>query len=217
LFNHCLIDGMNGDDTRERLLRAAQCLFAEGGEEATSLRAITREAEANVAAVHYHFGGRDGLLREVLNRHIEPINVRRLEILDNAIASTAEPPLAVLIEAFVRPDLETLAQLRETEPQIARFIGRAYSQPSAAVAAAAAEQFAGTANRFLQLFAARLPGLSEAELATRIDLVVTIITGLFARARPSGDSPPLGVEELDKQVALLVSFVAGALAAPPAK
>ena len=91
---------MSQAHTRARLLAAAERLFAKGGEEATSLRAVTREADANVAAVHYHFGGRDGLLREVLNRHIEPINRRRIELLD-ALSSDGHPTaLEAVVEAF---------------------------------------------------------------------------------------------------------------------
>ena len=65
------------DDTPARLVAAAERLFAEGGEEATSLRAVTREAISNAAAVHYHFGGRDGLLRAVLDRHLAGRQERR--------------------------------------------------------------------------------------------------------------------------------------------
>ncbi|TMR00774.1 helix-turn-helix transcriptional regulator, partial [Actinomadura soli] len=71
-------------DTRGRIVAAAERLFASGGEEATSLRAITRGAGVNVAAIHYHFGGRDGLLREVLDRYVGPLNRRRLALLDEA-------------------------------------------------------------------------------------------------------------------------------------
>lgn len=205
---------MTIDDTRVRLLEAAERLFAKGGEEATSLRAVTREAHANVAAVHYHFGGRDGLLREVLDRHVGPINDRRHELLDAAVRTAAQPPLPALVEAFVRPDLESLARLREEEPQLARFIGRAYSQPSPAVAGAVIEQFTATARRFVPLLAARLPGLGAEELDARMDMVVTLITGLFARAAPAGTSPPLRTEDLETQVARLVSIVVGMLSTP---
>ncbi|QUR67807.1 TetR/AcrR family transcriptional regulator [Mycobacterium spongiae] len=205
---------MDAPATRDRLLAAAERLFAKGGEEATSLRAVTREAEANVAAVHYHFGGRDGLLREVLNRHIAPINTRRRELVAAAQARVAAPALADIVDAFVRPDLETLAELRQTEPQMARFIGRAYSQPSTAVAAAAAEQFAATAHTFTPLLADQLPHLADDELRTRLDLVVGIITGLFARANPTGQAPPLDTEDLDEQARRLTAFIVGALSAP---
>ena len=46
----------DGQGTRERILKAAEALFAERGFETVSLRDITGAADANVAAVNYHFG-----------------------------------------------------------------------------------------------------------------------------------------------------------------
>jgi len=48
-------------DTQDRLLNAAEKLFAEHGISETSLRAITTEAQANLAAVNYHFHSKEGL------------------------------------------------------------------------------------------------------------------------------------------------------------
>src|SRR5262245_20834005 len=94
------------DDTPNRIIAAAERLFAEGGEDATSLRAITREANVNVAAVHYHFGGRDELLRALLDRRLGPLNARRLDLLDEAVAAHGDPPpVEALLAAFLRPDL----------------------------------------------------------------------------------------------------------------
>src|SRR4051812_50051162 len=42
--------------TRARLLDAALALLAERGEDGVTLRELTTAAEANVAAVSYHFG-----------------------------------------------------------------------------------------------------------------------------------------------------------------
>ncbi len=50
---------------RERLLKAAAAVFAKDGFEKASLRAICLKAKANVAAVKYYFGSKDGLYREV--------------------------------------------------------------------------------------------------------------------------------------------------------
>jgi len=72
------------NDTPARLVSAAERLFAEGGEEATSLRAITRAARSNAAAVHYHFGGRDELLRAVLDRQLGPLNGQRTHLIERA-------------------------------------------------------------------------------------------------------------------------------------
>jgi DNA-binding transcriptional regulator YbjK len=46
--------------TRERILTAAERLFAERGYEGTSIRAIVAEARVNQAAINYHFAGKDG-------------------------------------------------------------------------------------------------------------------------------------------------------------
>ena len=53
-------------ETRERLLKAAERLFAERGFKNVTVREICRAARANVAAVNYHFGDKLGLYREVL-------------------------------------------------------------------------------------------------------------------------------------------------------
>jgi len=58
-------------ETHERILDAAQKLFAEKGLDATSVRDITTAAECNVAAVNYHFGGKENLkpLPRVIQSH----------------------------------------------------------------------------------------------------------------------------------------------------
>ena len=56
--------------TRERILNAAERLFADRGYEDTSIRAIVAKARVNQAAINYHFGGKDGLYREVLRAAI---------------------------------------------------------------------------------------------------------------------------------------------------
>ncbi len=65
--------------TKDRILDAAERLFAEHGFEATSLRMITTEAEVNLAAVNYHFHSKDELIAAVFARRIGPINQKRLD------------------------------------------------------------------------------------------------------------------------------------------
>ena len=55
------------DITRERILKAAERLFAERGYDGTSIRTIVAKAKVNQAAINYHFDGKDGLYREVLH------------------------------------------------------------------------------------------------------------------------------------------------------
>jgi AcrR family transcriptional regulator len=53
--------------TRARLLDAAREVFSQRGFQGATVREICRRAEANGAAVNYHFGSKDGLLAEALN------------------------------------------------------------------------------------------------------------------------------------------------------
>ena len=58
-------------ETRDRLLKAAERLFADRGFKKVTVRDICRAARANVAAVNYHFGDKLGLYREVLQSAID--------------------------------------------------------------------------------------------------------------------------------------------------
>ncbi|MCZ6663464.1 MAG: TetR family transcriptional regulator, partial [Actinobacteria bacterium] len=73
-------------ETKERIVRAAEILFAKEGYAGTSLRQITESAGVNIAAVNYHFGSKENLLIEILDRVVGPINAERLLLLDEAQA-----------------------------------------------------------------------------------------------------------------------------------
>lgn len=98
-------------ETRERILAAAERLFARHGFDGTTTRALTREAEVNLAAVNYHFGSKEGLLEAVFRNCFEPINRERLRLLDEAEARAPGQPLPIrtLLRMFVAPALEALA------------------------------------------------------------------------------------------------------------
>jgi AcrR family transcriptional regulator len=191
-------------DTAARLVAAAESLFVEGGEAATSLRAVARVAHANAAAVHYHFGGRDELLRAVFERHLAPVGQRRLRLLDEAPATVEG-----LLEAIVRPDLELLGKLRRHKVEVARFLGRTAANP--AIDALVRRDAEALAVRALPLLVRALPELAPAELAARLSLVRATVVALFAEAGPA---PPLGLDNVDDQVRRLVAFCAGGLRAP---
>ena len=75
-------DQKTNHDTRDRILDVAEQLFMAHGYEGTSLRVITNAAEVNLAAVNYHFGSKEALLREVFRRRLAWLNRERLRALD---------------------------------------------------------------------------------------------------------------------------------------
>lgn len=205
-----------GDDARARLIDTAERLFAERGVEGVSIREITREAGVNVAAVHYHFGSKDALLHAVLDRNIEPLTARRGELLDAALAAADGAPLSVeqLLEAFLRPDLETINALRERAPIVARFIGRTYGSPSPELAAFIEEQFAVDRERFYRELGRALPHLDAEEIDWRMRCIVGVIVALFGQATPAGVPGPFETGDVEATLHRLVAFCASALRAP---
>jgi len=100
-------------ETRDRLLSAAEQLFAERGVDAVSLREITRAAGArNVIAVQYHFEDRAGVLTAILAKHLPDVDARRHALLDEVEAGIdggGEPSARAIAGALVRPLAAKLA------------------------------------------------------------------------------------------------------------
>lgn len=97
--------------TRDDLIAAGRKLFARRGFDGASVRAITREAGANLGAVTYHFGSKRGLYSAVLEQGLRPMAAR----VRAAAASdgTALERMLQIVEAYfehfeVHPDLPHL-------------------------------------------------------------------------------------------------------------
>jgi AcrR family transcriptional regulator len=91
------------DVTRERILKAAQSLFADRGYKDTSVRAVVTKARVNQAAIHYHFGGKDGLYREVLRATIRALTEHQLAHAEELKEMSRENALAEFIKYQLRP------------------------------------------------------------------------------------------------------------------
>ena len=95
-------------ETRERILLAAEHLFAEQGYDSTSIRDITAEAECNVAAVNYHFGGKDKLYVETFRRLLVDLRDRRISSMRRDMSDVTDPTLEYFLESFANSFLEPL-------------------------------------------------------------------------------------------------------------
>jgi AcrR family transcriptional regulator len=93
--------------TRDRLIEAAKVIFADKGYEAASVREITAAAAANLGAITYHFGSKQGLYEAVLDSLLEPL-VRSVG-LGQPVASDASGKALDRIEAMVAQVFEHLA------------------------------------------------------------------------------------------------------------
>jgi len=108
--------------TRARLLDAAEQLFAEQGFPDTSVRAITRAAGANLAAVNYHFGNKENLYAEVFRRRLVELREHRIRSV-RAAMTRPDAQLEDVIEAFCRSFVEPLQ-----DPHKGRIMCHLYSR-----------------------------------------------------------------------------------------
>jgi AcrR family transcriptional regulator len=156
--------------TRERVLRSAETLFAERGFEIVSLRDITGAADANVAAVNYHFGSKEKLIDAVIERHVVPINEERVELLNRFEAKCVESPLPVdkVLKAFLWPMLRHITSGEMSEELFGKFMGRLIGERGYRLPESVRPLFRMMAARFTSALRRAVPQLSEEEALWRM-------------------------------------------------
>jgi AcrR family transcriptional regulator len=89
--------------TRAALIKAATAVFAEQGYDGGAVREITRRAGANQAAVTYHFGGKEGLYREVLEAAADALEQESFFDADELDRLPTEDALRLYLRQFLSP------------------------------------------------------------------------------------------------------------------
>ena len=183
-----------------------------------------RAAGTDPGSVHYHFGGRPALAGAVLDRILAPLNARRLELLDRAeerhrgavdqragpaVGSGEGVPLADLVEALIRPDLEAALDLGCRGRERARLIGAIYLDPAAFVTERVEAHFAPVAERFLPGLIAALADVPPDLIAWRVRWFVFGTLGALL----SDPDEPFSVDAA-RLTDRLVASASAALAAP---
>jgi len=100
------IEATSDAQTPDRIVAAAERMFAEEGYRSVSIRSITVGAGVNIAAIHYHFGSKQELLEAIFNKRCAPMNDARLAMLAECREAPGRPPmLEQVLEAYLRPSL----------------------------------------------------------------------------------------------------------------
>jgi AcrR family transcriptional regulator len=204
-------------ETRERILDAAERLFASQGFAATSLRTVITEADVNLAAIHYHFGSKDALIRAVFARRLGPLNAERLRLLDELEAAPGRG-LAVedILRAFIRPALMLACDGDPGAPLLMLLLGRLHSEPGHDLRALVYDQFVDVSRRFIDALGRSLPELPLDELYTRFHFVVGTMASCFADPQRLEhlSSGRVDARDTDALIARMIRFLAAGLRAP---
>lgn len=151
-------------ETVERILDAAEVLFAERGFAETSLRTITGAAGVNLAAVNYHFGSKKALIQAVFVRFLDPLvaEVERLltEMQQNKEHLSVEDLLQLLTQAVY--DIHGKGSNRATV--FMRLLGLAYTQSQAHLRRFLGERYGEAFQHYVAHLKPALPGATAADL-----------------------------------------------------
>ncbi|MFD2255671.1 TetR/AcrR family transcriptional regulator [Luteolibacter algae] len=191
---------------KKKLLDAAERLVAENGFDLVSVRDITGEVKANVAAVNYHFGSRETLMDLVVLRLLQPLLEERLKALDGA---GKKPSVEKIIDSFASPLLSIAGSLGMDQFFFLRLIGRILVLPPAKISQPLSTEWQAMLERYQAALENALPDMPSARVAAR-----------FAFFDAGLSQSLLGLEPSDDFAELLQDWIAfasqgfGAVAAP---
>ncbi len=194
------------EDTRLKLIRAAEELFSEYGIGAVSLRQINRHAgQRNATALQYHFGTRGALVAAILARHRADVEPRRHALLDRFEADGGD--LRALAFALVVPEASKLTD-RDGGCAYLRIIAELVQRPDRPLDPSDPESPQESIHRWRRLVADWIPELAVRRLHRRFSAIRILFTELGRRAQ----DPERRDHELF--VSHLVDLIAAILAAP---
>ncbi|MCA8954414.1 MAG: TetR family transcriptional regulator [Planctomycetes bacterium] len=214
---------MSPPDTRDQILDVAEAMLAADGFAGLSLRRLTTAAGVNLAAVNYHFGGKEELVKAVLARRIAPINserLSRLEALEALAAPDGDEPaeLEAILRAFLEPPLRATATGCDpgTGRQVCRMFGRILVEQPPFLRDFLRSQFGSTARRFVDALARVLPREPVATIWWRLHFVVGAMAHAIQNATAvqhmsDGLCDP---DDADALVEELVAFATAGFLAP---
>lgn len=193
-------------DTRQRILDTAEICFAQRGYNGTTLEEIARLADTDLDAITYHFHEKSSLFGDVLRRRIEPMNQRRIELMERTSARNepAHPSLDELLYAYLRPLVEAL-----DSPARGTMIGLLHRVHEGNLDPALYHELFAPIQRRFSVMRKSLPTMSDQEYQGRSRFIIGGLVHLLADRMWSG-------AELDSDTLtqMVVEWAAATLRAP---
>lgn len=173
----------SGDATRERMLDAAEALFAKHGYHGTSMRDVAEATESRIALVTYHFGTKDVLFNKVVERRASFMAHQRILALDAARARSAESPLALrdLVSGYVGPFVERSSNGGQGWKNYALLVARLANSPD--WAKVISDHYDAVARQYIAEFKRALPGVTDEDVYHAFSFMVGSMLALVAEPR----------------------------------
>lgn len=179
---------MAHSETVERILDAAEQLFAERGFTETSLRMITAKAGVNLAAVNYHFGSKKALIHEILARFLTPFCQGLDAELTRRQRLAGEDGLGLeeLLELLVQQALRVEPRLGNHLAVFMRLLGLALIQDQGHVRQYLDDKYGKVFRRYMQLLNEAAPPVPPLELFWRLHFMLGAVAFSMAGIQSFG-------------------------------
>ena len=157
---------------RDRILEVAERLFSEHGMTGVGLRAISTEADVNLASIAYHFGSKDGLLEALFAQRAAPIAEERMRLLALCLEGKRKPVLEDILDAFLRPALTLGVEPRFGGPAFVKLRARLGTEPQSLSRKILSKAFDRSSRNFIEALVKALPDVPRADIEWRFHFML---------------------------------------------
>lgn len=195
----------------ERILLAAEKVFAEKTFDGASLREIAREADVPISLASYYFGTKESLFQTIIQRRSGVVvdHRRKLLLIERNAANPGPIPVERIIYAYVMPFLERAQSGGPEWENYTRLIS--HTATSRTWSPVISKYYDDVVMEFLSELARTLPRASQAELVYSFTYVVSSMLGVAARTLRSDrlSDGAVRADDIEAATEVLVRFLAG--------
>ena len=200
--------------TKERILNSTENLIAESGFAELSIRKISQQAHTNLAAINYHFGNKQQLINQVLERRLNNLFQVREKMLHDLNQGNKEMVcnLEQILHAFIAPALYMINDRHQGGRVFMKVLARAYAEQSEALHELLATRYTNTIKEFAEAINLACPTLPKQTIFWRFLFIIGALTytmGDFGASSMAKQMPE--AEYFNKSVDELIQFAVSSL------
>lgn len=203
--------------TKNKILDAADVLFADKGFNGTSLREITSQANVNLAAVNYHFGSKKELIKAVMSRYMDELSPQLESALSLICQAEQKPTLHEVFYAFIEPLLKLNEFKENGTSTFLQLLGRGYTDSQGFLRWFLTTQYPNVFTNFTKAVKIAYPELTTEEMFWRLHFTMGTIVFTMSSSEALID---IAQNDFDNKLDIagvierVIPYVAAGVAAP---
>ncbi|RVT42700.1 TetR/AcrR family transcriptional regulator [Rheinheimera sediminis] len=208
---------VNKTTTQDKILDAAEQLFASTGFADTSLRQITSMAQVNLAAVNYHFGSKKELIQSVLQRYLSVLMPRLDQEFSQLLSSQKQNDLTAVLSVFIKPLLELNKVQHHGTRMFLQLLGRGYTDVQGHLRWFFNHHYGRTLDKFVLLVQQACPDLPASEIFWRLHFSLGTVVFTMASNQALQEIAAADFNEnveIEGVIHRLIPYLAAGIASP---